>query len=176
MVEPMERLGTVGIRVEDECGTERVARRLAACVRRGDVVGLSGPLGGGKTVLARAFVRALIRPDEEVPSPTFTLVQRYEGAGGAVGAISHFDLYRIEDSNEIWELGIEEAVTDGVVLIEWPERLGALRPADFLEVSLAPAVDGPETARELTITGHGGWRDRIASFRAGEDGKCDGRT
>lgn len=152
------------IRVGDERGTERVARRLAARVRRGDVIGLSGPLGSGKTVFARAFIRALTGPAEEVPSPTFTLVQRYESAGAAAGAVFHFDLYRLESADEIWELGIEEALTDGVVLIEWPERLGALRPADFLEIVLAPVADGPETARDIRISGHGAWRGRIASL------------
>jgi tRNA threonylcarbamoyladenosine biosynthesis protein TsaE len=117
MVEAVERRGAVSIRVDDESGTKAVARRFAALVRRGDVIGLSGPLGSGKTAFARALIRTLTRAEEEVPSPTFTLVQRYESA--AVGAIFHFDLYRLEDPEEIWELGIEEAVTEGVVLISW---------------------------------------------------------
>ena len=163
MARSVEQRDAVDLRVDDERGTEAVARRLAALVRRGDVIGLRGPLGSGKTVFARAFIRALTRPEEEVPSPTFTLVQRYEVVGAA-GAIFHFDLYRLESPDEIWELGIEEAVADGAVLIEWPERLGALRPADFLEIVLVPDKDGPETVREIGITGHGAWRDRIASL------------
>lgn len=170
MAEAAERRDAVEIRVDDERGTEAAARRLAASVRRGDVIGLCGPLGSGKTVFARAFIRALARSDEEVPSPTFTLVQQYESADDRIGAIFHFDLYRLEDADEIWELGIEEAVTGGVVLIEWPERLGALRPADFLEIVLAPADDAMETARSIRIRGHGAWRCRIASLAGNGNG------
>jgi len=176
MMKPGLRCGVVRFRVEDEQGTERVAQRLAAQVRRGDVIGLSGPLGGGKTVFARAFIRALTRPDEEVPSPTFTLVQRYGDVGDRAGAVCHFDLYRLETPDEIWELGIEEAMADGVVLIEWPERLGALRPGDFLDVALAPIPDGPDGARDIRIEGHGAWRDRVVSLAADGIGDGDGRA
>jgi len=165
MAEAVERRDAVCLRIDDERGTETAARRLAAFVQRGDVIGLRGPLGSGKTVFARAFIRALTRPDEEVPSPTFTLVQQYETADGRVCAIFHFDLYRLKDADEIWELGIEEAVAGGVLLIEWPERLGALRPADFLEIAFAPAGDASATARDICIRGYGAWRGRIASLQ-----------
>jgi tRNA threonylcarbamoyladenosine biosynthesis protein TsaE len=167
MVEAVERRGAVSIRVDDESGTKAVARRFAALVRRGDVIGLSGPLGSGKTAFARALIRTLTRAEEEVPSPTFTLVQRYESA--AVGAIFHFDLYRLEDPEEIWELGIEEAVTEGVVLIEWPERLGALRSADFLDIVLAADPDGREDARDIRFTAQGAWRERLPALTAAPD-------
>jgi tRNA threonylcarbamoyladenosine biosynthesis protein TsaE len=170
MAEAVERRNTVCLRVKGERGTEAVARRLAACVRRGDVIGLRGPLGSGKTVFARAFIRALTRPDEEVPSPSYTLVQRYDSADRRVGAIFHFDLYRLEAPDEIWELGIEEAVTGGVVLVEWPERLGTLRPADFLEIALAPVDDASEAAREICIRGYGALRDRVAFLEMDENG------
>lgn len=174
MADQVERPGAISIRVEDERGTETVARRLAGLARRGDVIGLSGPLGSGKTAFARAFIRALTRAAEEVPSPTFTLVQRYENTDGAAPEIFHFDLYRLESPDEIWELGIEEAVTDGVVLIEWPERMGALRPADFLEIVLASDANGPETARDIRITAQGVWRERGPALSAAL-GSCGSR-
>jgi len=170
MAEAAERRDAIEFRVDDERGTEAAARRLAANVQRGDVIGLRGPLGSGKSVFARAFIRALTRPDEEVPSPTFTLVQQYDVPDERIGAIFHFDLYRLEDANEIWELGIEEAVAGGVVLIEWPERLGALRPADFLEIAFAPAGDASVTARDICVRGYGAWRGRIASLQMDGNG------
>ena len=176
MAEQQALSDAVGIRVEDEHGTEAVARRLAAFVRRGDVIGLKGPLGSGKTVFARAFIRALTRREEDVPSPTFTLVQRYDEAGVAAGTVFHVDLYRLETADEVWELGIEEAVTEGVVLIEWPERLGPLRPRDYLEIVLLPDCGGREAAREIRVTPYGEWRERLAAMDLCGGVRDDGRT
>ncbi len=115
------------------------------------MLGLSGALGSGKTTFARAFVRArLERGDEEVPSPTFTLVQSYAHAGGTIW---HFDLYRLRAPAEAYELGIEDAFADGISLIEWPERLGPAAPPDWLEIRLASG--GAAEARRVTITAHG---------------------
>ncbi len=131
--------------------TARLAARLAARASPGDILGLSGALGSGKTTLARAFIRArLERAGEEVPSPTFTLVQLYDHAAGAIW---HFDLYRLKAPEEAYELGIEDAFAGGIALIEWPERLGAIMPADWLEVHLAPGAGAQ--ARVVTITAHG---------------------
>jgi tRNA threonylcarbamoyladenosine biosynthesis protein TsaE len=128
------------LELADENATARLARRLAAEARAGDVIALSGPLGSGKTTLARAFIRGLGAGDEEVPSPTFTLVETYAKPGRP--AIWHFDLYRLEAVEEAYELGIEEAWADGISLIEWPERVAALLPRERLDLALGPG-DAP---------------------------------
>jgi tRNA threonylcarbamoyladenosine biosynthesis protein TsaE len=120
----------------DEAATLALGARLASSAQPGDVIALRGALGAGKTTLARGFVRALLGAATEVPSPTFTLVQTYETAKGLVW---HFDLYRLEDPEEAWELGIEDAFADGISLIEWPERLGALLPPRRREIVLETA-------------------------------------
>ena len=136
------------MRVESLAETERLARRLAPHAAIGDVVGLCGALGSGKTAFARAFIRARIgRPQEEVPSPTFTLVQLYEHGAGAIW---HFDLYRLSAPEDAYELGIEDAFSNAISLIEWPGKLGDLMPTGWLEVRLAPGED--EGARLITIT------------------------
>lgn len=137
------------LELDSLAATERLAARLAHVARAGDVIGLSGELGAGKTTFARAFIRARLGP-VEVPSPTFTLVQVYEGADVAIW---HFDLYRIEDPSEALELGIEEAFAAAISLIEWPERLGDAPLPDWLELRLEPA-DAPE-ARRAQLVGHG---------------------
>ena len=123
--------------LSDESATEALARRLAAAARPGDVLALWGDMGVGKTVFARAFVRSLCDPFEDVPSPTFTLVQVYESANPASGTIYHFDLFRLQDPEEAYELGIEEAFVDAISLIEWPDRLGRLLPDHRLDIRLA---------------------------------------
>ena len=112
---------------------------MAARLRPGEAVCLFGPLGAGKSTLARGLVRALTTPDEEAPSPTFTLVQAYEGRDFP---LAHFDLYRLARADEAYELGLDEALEVGAAVIEWPERLGAALPPDRLEVRLeiAPAA------------------------------------
>src|SRR3546814_6592288 len=104
----------------------------------------------GKTSFARAFIRTLTSPEEEVPSPTFTLVQSYDSRSGP---IFHFDLYRLEGPEDAWELGIEEAFAEGISLIEWPERLGALLPSHTLDLRLAPAPETGEDDQALSPIG-----------------------
>ncbi len=106
------------LRLADATDTERLGARLASLLRQGDALCLSGPLGAGKTTLARGLIRALTTPDEEVPSPTFTLVQFYETAAFA---LAHFDLYRLSDPDEASEVGLDETLDVGVALIEWPQ-------------------------------------------------------
>lgn len=153
--EPAER----AFDLPDEEATAALARRLAPNLRPGDLVALGGDLGAGKTAFARALIRALTYPDEEVPSPTFTLVQTYDGAGGAVW---HFDLYRLHGPDEVVELGWEEA-RDAICLVEWPDRLGPLLPADRLDLQLS--VRGP-TDRRATLTGRGTWASRLDALEA----------
>ncbi len=136
----------------DLAATERLAARLAALARPGDAILLEGPLGAGKTALARAFLRAATGDAAlEVPSPTFTLVQGYETK---IGTIHHFDLWRIDGANALEDLGWDDA-RDGIVLVEWPDRLGALRPADALEVAIG--IGAGETRRAVLT----GWEDRL---------------
>jgi tRNA threonylcarbamoyladenosine biosynthesis protein TsaE len=123
----------------NETATEQLGATLAQRLRPGDVVGLYGELGSGKTTLARAILRAAAGdPDLIVPSPTFTLVEIYETARGTFW---HFDLYRLETPEQVYELGWEEARAEGIVLIEWPQRLGALLPK-HLSVTLEVEGDG----------------------------------
>jgi tRNA threonylcarbamoyladenosine biosynthesis protein TsaE len=144
----------------DETDTAALAARIAALAAPGDIIALKGDLGTGKTVFARAFIRASGNQDE-VPSPTFTLLQVYD-AGPT--AIWHFDLYRIHAPEEAWELGIEDAFITGISLIEWPERLGPLLPERRLELSFTFG-DGPG-ARHVAIDPGKEWEARLAMIRA----------
>ena len=136
--------------------TLKLGAALAMQPRRGDVIALSGPLGAGKTTLARGFIRHLTSDDEEVVSPTFTLVQVYEAPAAPIW---HFDLYRLTKADEALELGLEEALATGISLIEWPERLGALLPAASLNVALS--VRGEY--RQAVLSGGPAWAERIAA-------------
>ncbi|MDZ7710172.1 MAG: tRNA (adenosine(37)-N6)-threonylcarbamoyltransferase complex ATPase subunit type 1 TsaE [Roseovarius sp.] len=125
------------------CG---LAQTLAPGLGAGDVLLLSGPVGAGKTHFARCLIRALTTRDEEVPSPTYTLVQTYPGPRAEIW---HADLYRLGDPAEIIELGLSEAFDDAIVLIEWPDRLGDLTPESALHLDFAHGT-GTET-RHLTL-------------------------
>ncbi len=131
----------------------RIARRL----RPGEAVCLWGPLGAGKSTLARGLVRALTSPDEEAPSPTFTLVQAYQGPDFT---LAHFDLYRLQGAAEAEELGLDEALDAGCAVIEWPERLEGALPPDRLDVALAVDPAAPEAGRLATLRGRGAWTER----------------
>ena len=124
----------------DEAATERLGAALARRLRPRDVVALQGGLGVGKTTLARAILRAASGdPALIVPSPTFTLVEIYDTPAGVFW---HFDLYRLEEPEQVFELGWEEARADGTALVEWAERLGALLPRERLTVTLVMEGDG----------------------------------
>lgn len=142
----------------DLAATERLAGRIAALARPGEAVLLSGPLGAGKSAFARAFVRAWVAdPAVEVPSPTFTLVQPYDGPRGAVW---HCDLYRLGDPEELQELGIDEGFAEAVMLVEWPDRLGPSLPADRLELAIE-ICEQAEDARRVTLKASGAWAVRM---------------
>jgi len=144
----------------DEAATAAFAGRISALAATGDIIALKGDLGAGKTTFARAFIRAR-GGTEEVPSPTFTLVQVYE-LGAA--AIWHFDLYRINSPEEAWELGIEDAFVEGISLIEWPEHLGPLLPRRRLEIEFLFG-DRPE-ARCAVLDPGEDWQARLAGIAA----------
>ena len=132
-------MSTFSFSLPDETATEQLGATLAARLKMGDIVGLKGDLGAGKTTLARAILRAAANdPDLIVPSPTFTLVEIYDTARGPIW---HFDLYRLDRPEQVYELGWEEALSQGIVLLEWPERLGSLLPRHLL-VTLEIEGDG----------------------------------
>jgi tRNA threonylcarbamoyladenosine biosynthesis protein TsaE len=136
----------------DLAATEILAASIAPLLRPGDAVLLQGPLGAGKTAFARALLRAAVGdPGLEVPSPTFTLVQTYTAPGLT---LHHYDLWRLDGPAGLTELGWDDATAD-VVLVEWPDRLGAHRPLDALSVTFA--LTGG-SARNAVLDG---WAERL---------------
>jgi tRNA threonylcarbamoyl adenosine modification protein YjeE len=138
----------------DEAATAALGARIAAALQPGDVVALAGDLGAGKTTLARAMLRAM-GAGEDVPSPTFTLVQHYEAPRLN---IDHFDLYRLKDESEIEQLGLEDALQSGAALIEWPERALARLPRNALHIELEIAGAKSRRAR---LSGPAEWAWRL---------------
>ncbi|MFS0770996.1 tRNA (adenosine(37)-N6)-threonylcarbamoyltransferase complex ATPase subunit type 1 TsaE [Sphingomonas sp. 1P08PE] len=139
----------------DAAATAAFGTRLAGVVRAGDVVTLTGPLGAGKTSIARGMLAALGLAGE-APSPSFAIVQPYAPPEVTLPVV-HVDLYRIDDPDEIEELGLEEQRDDAVLLVEWPERAGAGYWPDALMITLSVAPDG---VRCLTATVPAAWTDR----------------
>lgn len=156
----MSEPAVLTLHVTNEDMTNDLAAHLAPMAGPGDVIALKGSLGAGKTAFARAFLRAL-GEEGEVPSPTFTLVQTYEPKG-ARAPVHHFDFYRLKKADEAYELDIEDAFSDAISLLEWPERIETLLPADYLEVAIeVPAESDGETDRLIELTGTGSWTPRL---------------
>lgn len=128
--------------------TQKLGADIAVGLKTGDAVALWGDLGAGKTTLARAILRAL-GVKEDVPSPTFTLVQSYDTRL----PVAHYDLYRLKQAREMEELGFDDALAEGAVLVEWPDRAPEILPPDTLHVRLS-LMDGARTAR---LTGPARW-------------------
>jgi tRNA threonylcarbamoyladenosine biosynthesis protein TsaE len=149
----------VEIFLPDEAATTALGARLGVLLRGGEAICLWGTLGAGKSTLARGLVRALTQPDEEVPSPTFTLVQTYDGQDFA---LAHFDLYRLSSASEVDELGLDEALDEGAALIEWPERLEGDLPPDRLDVVFE--THGRQDGRLVRLVAHGRWEGRPLEF------------
>lgn len=143
------------IALADAAATEAFGRALAAKVRPGDVVALSGQLGAGKTSIARGLLAAL-GLEGEAPSPSFAIVQPYEPPE-TVFPVLHVDLYRIDDPDEAEELGLDDARADSLLLVEWPERLPDGFWADALWLTLTIEADG---SRALTARVPAAWKDR----------------
>jgi len=151
------RANDLDLRIElpDAPATAALGCALAPRLARGDIVTLSGDLGAGKTTLARGLIGALGHSGA-VPSPTFTLVQPYETRPVPVW---HFDLYRVADAEEMVELGYDEACVEGIVLIEWAERLGPAMPVARLDIRLEDDASG--SARVAWLTGGPAWAERL---------------
>lgn len=130
--------------------SRHIAAALAPHLRPGDAILLSGDVGAGKTHFARSVIHASLSVPEDVPSPTYTLVQTYPGQWGEIW---HADLYRLSDTQEIEELGLMQAFGEAVCLIEWPDRLGDLTPASALRITLTAGND--DNHRQLDL----GWCD-----------------
>lgn len=155
------------VKLISEASTLALGARLGACLRAGDFIALAGPLGAGKTTLARGLIRTFVGQDIEVPSPTFTLVQTYSRLKDDTLAIPttqhgldlyHFDLYRLKNSEEIWELGWED-LASAIALVEWPDKAGEHLPGDRLDIVLSFHDDG-RTAQFFTRK-HDVWKDRL---------------
>ena len=129
--------------------TRAFAAAFGARLVPGDVILLEGGIGAGKTHFARSLIQSLLTDPEDVPSPTFTLVQVYDTPNAEIW---HSDLYRLTDPNEAIELGLEEAFETGICLVEWPDRLSDLAPADAITLSFAPEA---ENTRHMTAQ----WQD-----------------
>ncbi len=137
----------------DEAATAALGAALAPVIAVGDIIRLEGDLGAGKSTLARALIASLSGVDE-APSPTFPMVETYEASGFQLW---HFDLYRLDTPDEVWELGLEEALDGGTLLIEWPDRIDSLLPAQALTIRLEIIGDG----RRAIILGDERWRERL---------------
>jgi len=132
--------------------TAEAARSLVRELSDREVILLYGDLGMGKSVFCRNLIKALCQDDSmEVPSPTFTLLQQYNYEKGIIW---HFDLYRLSDPSEIYEIGWEEALEDGIVLVEWPDRLGRLLPKNYIEIALSKPPQTPPDTRKIEIIRH----------------------
>jgi tRNA threonylcarbamoyladenosine biosynthesis protein TsaE len=162
MFRPTENDAVIPVPLPDLAATAGLARALAPCLRAGDLVALWGDLGAGKTELARALIRAATgSPDEEVPSPTFTLVQTYDTA---ITPIHHFDLYRLRRPEELIELGWDDALAEGIVLVEWPDRAGDRLPKVRLDIRLDIEAGG--SARRAVLAPQGDWESGRSDFAA----------
>jgi tRNA threonylcarbamoyladenosine biosynthesis protein TsaE len=140
-----------------EAATAAFATQMAPLLSAGDCLLLEGDIGAGKSAFARALIRARLGRMEDVPSPTFTLVQTYEASDGDIW---HCDLYRLTHPDEALELGLEEAFETAICLIEWPDRLGDATPANALHLAFSATSD----AHHVTVTGPDPWAARLREF------------
>ena len=135
------------IHLPQEADTADFADRLAPLLRTGDTLLLSGPIGAGKSAFARALIRARLNRVEDVPSPTFTLVQTYEHPDGDIW---HCDLYRLTHPDEVFELGLDDAFEDAICLIEWPDRLARQIPENALRLAFQAGQAGHDLTLDMT--------------------------
>ncbi len=149
---------TISIPLPSADDTDQLGRFLASCATAGDCILLRGQIGAGKSALARAFIRARLGPDTEVPSPTFTLVQTYDDDNVEIW---HADLYRLSDTQEAVELGLVDAFEAHICLIEWPDLLGEMAPKTALDIQISVHPDH----HLATLTFEDGWQDRLMELQ-----------
>ena len=163
----------IRLELSDLAATQRFGSLLAALLKAGDVIALSGALGAGKSALARSIIQTIDPTEDDVPSPTFTLVQQYALADGT--PLWHLDLYRIDDPEDAMALGLDDAFVDAVCLIEWPDRLKKFMPKTNLSIHLYAnnaaddavgegGVGSSSRCADVTATPY--WADRIKSLVA----------
>jgi tRNA threonylcarbamoyladenosine biosynthesis protein TsaE len=140
--------------------TKQLAEAIAEIIKVQDVITLKGDLGVGKTAFSKYFINALTRQETEVTSPTFTLVNQYDAPSFVV---YHYDLYRLEHISEAQELGIEDAFSKGVAIIEWPDIIHSFLPKDRLEIYLEYGKD--EEERIVKIKAYGEWVEKLKDIR-----------
>lgn len=149
------------IKVKNLQDTKKLASKIASFCKKGDVILLNGTLGAGKTTFVQYFINSLlIKKEAEISSPTFNLVKSYETERFS---INHLDLYRLKDSEELYELGIEDILHEGVSLVEWPELL-----EDFLDEDcnvLNVNIKLLEDCREFELLGQGDWVEKIEKIK-----------
>lgn len=165
MPEPLSPARERLIPLPDEAATKALGESLSRLVDAGDFIALRGDLGAGKTALARALIEARLARHglrEDVPSPTFTLVQTYETPDLLM---THVDLYRLERPEDAAELGLAEALDEGLVLAEWPDKLAAL-PKDRLDIDIRIVGEGGR--REARLVGRGAWARRLEALEGEE--------
>ena len=156
-------MATLTLRVDSAHHMGELGAALAGQVRTGECVALRGDLGAGKTTFARGFIRSLSGQEEEIVSPTFTLVQSYDARDGR--QIWHFDLYRLEHERETQEIGFDDALASGISLVEWPEIVRHRLPSSALDVHIA-YVDA-DGARSMTLKGDAAvWSERFNQLEA----------
>ncbi|GBF57837.1 tRNA threonylcarbamoyladenosine biosynthesis protein TsaE [Candidatus Phycosocius bacilliformis] len=154
-----ELIKSIGLSHDGE--TRALGARLAKVLRPGDCLALRGDLGAGKTSLARGLIQSVMGADVEVPSPTFTLVQRYQPDPAIwpdIGEILHFDLYRLEAPDEVWELGWEE-LDETISLVEWPDKAGDLLPPMRLDIDIT--FIGDHRRAHLSAVPRSNWKSRL---------------
>ena len=141
----------------DETAMAHFAAKIAPILSTGDTLLLEGDIGAGKSAFARALIRARLGRQEDVPSPTFTLVQTYEAPDGDIW---HCDLYRLSHPDEAFELGLEDAFETAICLIEWPDRLGNAAPQSALRLSFLAG----DSAHHVTVAGSAAWAKRLRAM------------
>ena len=154
------------LKLPDLAATQQLGALLANGLAVGDVISLSGPLGAGKSALARSIIKSVSPNETDIPSPTFSLVQTYELADRT--PLWHLDLYRIERPEDAMQLGLDDAFVDAVCLIEWPDRLEKFLPKSTLSVHLSQAdgdgLDDAAGVRFVKITAPPRWADRLQAI------------
>ena len=145
----------------DLAATKRLGLFMAERLMVGDVLALKGELGAGKSELARAIIQQICLKETDIPSPTFTLVQTYESDSKV--PLWHFDLYRLAEPDDVFELGIEEAFIEAICLIEWPERLAGCLPDRTLTIEINYDASA-NSGRRVTLRGNPAWQNRLSEM------------